>query len=266
MKYFKLILVFTLVFSLGYSLEEEVKDVSEGQLMNMLKLAKPKNVNQKIIYKYVKEKSTSKAKPSTQKATTKTIAPLNRDYSAAKRVDFSKKARNLRILDGTMLNVVLANDVYSFNTETPVLAELMEDYKYNGLFIPKGALFVGNSRTTRIGDKRIDIHFHKLVVKDEKSIKDVYQINGRAVQEGGELGLVGDERREVGNNFIDAVSIGLIPFIGDVISAVFMGGDGSDVTLSMDQANLEPSYEYSLNITKGSAFRVLFMDDNVTKR
>jgi type IV secretory pathway VirB10-like protein len=88
---------------------------------------------------------------------------------------------------GFTFDVVLKTAIFSFNTNTPVIAETEFDVTYLGkVMIPKGARLIGTSAIEKTDD-RVNVNFHTIVFPNGEEIK----FTGLALWTDGSAGIKG---------------------------------------------------------------------------
>ncbi len=96
---------------------------------------------------------------------------------------------------GFTFDAVLRTAIFSYNTNTPVIAETEFDVSFLGkAMIPKGTKLIGTSAIEKTDD-RVNVAFHTMVFPDGSEIK----FNGLALWTDGSAGIIGkkDKKKSV---------------------------------------------------------------------
>ena len=96
---------------------------------------------------------------------------------------------------GFTFDAVLRTAIFSYNTNTPVIAETEFDVSFLGkAMIPKGTKLIGTSAIEKTDD-RVNVAFHTMVFPDGSEIK----FNGLALWMDGSAGIIGkkDKKKSV---------------------------------------------------------------------
>ena len=96
---------------------------------------------------------------------------------------------------GFTFDAVLRTAIFSYNTNTPVIAETEFDVSFLGkAMIPKGTKLIGTSAIEKTDD-RVNVAFHTMVFPDGSEIK----FNGLALWPDGSAGIIGkkDKKKSV---------------------------------------------------------------------
>jgi len=247
---------------IGISFAESIVPgtIGNADLMRIMQNSqKPKTIPKKVVVNQVQYIS----QPASQPAEQKTIEekPIQRNLTMSKSIlplnDVYKKI--VASIPATMLNVRLKGDLYSFNNQIPVIAELVSDFHFGNVTIPAGSLFVGVSGLARIGSNRLDIAFTKLITRtDEDSIKNNYTIDAVAMSNDGTFGIIGNEFSENSGGILDFITLGLLPFIVDTATSIVNGNKSSSAVV-LDNAGkvISTKYDKALKLPSGTLFKVL---------
>ena len=93
---------------------------------------------------------------------------------------------------GFTFDAVLRTAIFSYNTNTPVIAETEFDVSFLGkTMIPKGTKLIGTSAIEKTDD-RVNVAFHTMVFPDGSEIK----FNGLALWTDGSAGIIGKKTRK----------------------------------------------------------------------
>jgi len=96
---------------------------------------------------------------------------------------------------GFTFDAVLRTAIFSYNTNTPVIAETEFDVSFLGkMMIPKGTKLIGTSAIEKTDD-RVNVAFHTMVFPDGSELK----FNGLALWTDGSAGIIGkkDKKKSV---------------------------------------------------------------------
>jgi hypothetical protein len=247
-----LLILFCILPSIGFT---QAKQLSEKELLL-------------LINKQQKEKIVPKSKPipkprAVKQSSTKTKKEsLKRNFSDNKLVDSKSKGKSLQLsIPGSVLNVQLVHDLYSYNDEIPVIAELTSDFRFGSKILPKGALLLGKSSLKRINSRRLAINFNRLIIKESNRVKKEYPLNGIATMQDGTIGVVCELIPGEETDLIDLISFGIIPTLFKAGNAILVGNtSNSDIRMDATGAILNTSYETALKQKNGYKFKVLVVD------
>jgi hypothetical protein len=211
----------------------------------------------KVIYRNKKggksKKKTAQAKP------TKTRA---RDLNTSKQIKPTNKQNTMRSLPAVVLPVIFVQNVYSYNNVVPVIVELVEDFNFGSTTIPKGSWVVGKSKLVRIGNNRLDMSFSKIIVKENDRIKKTYLVNAKTLMSDGTMGIIAKKsKEEKQEGFIETVSLGIVPFVTDVLTGSIKGnGTIDNIIRNESGAVLRTNYNNGLKVEKGTLAKIIFLD------
>lgn len=96
---------------------------------------------------------------------------------------------------GFTFDAVLRTAIFSYNTNTPVIAEVEYDISYLGaVMVPKGTKLIGTSAVEKT-DNRVNVTFHTMVFPNGEEIG----FNGLALWPDGSAGIIGkvDKKKSV---------------------------------------------------------------------
>jgi type IV secretory pathway VirB10-like protein len=157
---------------------------------------------------------------------------------------------------GFTFDAVLRTAIFSYNTNTPVIAETEFDVSFLGRsMIPKGTKLIGTSAIEKTDD-RVNVAFHTMVFPDGSELK----FNGLALWTDGSAGIIGkkDKKKSVlpAKILLTAASTG-----------VSMAADSNSVPNEMvkglatdAQTDLAQKQETSVSVAKDIGILIYIVD------
>lgn len=130
---------------------------------------------------------------------------------------------------GTRVPAVLLHQIFSFNTEAPVLAEVVKDFKQEEkVLIPEGSRFLGEAGVLKSLD-RVNVRFDLLILPNGRELR----VRAMALSEDGSGGIRGKVRNHRDMKILKAIGEGVL---GGV--SLFLGGRRQDPYSFDDQLRL----------------------------
>ena len=156
---------------------------------------------------------------------------------------------------GFRFDASLVTTIYSYNTQTPVIAEVEYDITHLGQVVfPKGTEIIGTSIITKSGD-RVNVSFHTIAYPNGTWLK----INGIAMDTDGSAGIPGQVKKERATvparvllktaGAVTTVASGQ-PLAGEMVASI---ADEMDKELQEKQT-------YSITVKKGVPIMVYIVD------
>lgn len=120
---------------------------------------------------------------------------------------------------GTILKATTKNAIFSFNLETPVVAELDEPAicpKTNAVVLPQGTKLIGTASILK-SDDRVNVNF-RLAVLPAPSGKE-YNIQGLILHPDGSAGLKGTVKEYKEVRLMSSAAAGAVSGVGQAVAA-----------------------------------------------
>jgi len=152
--------------------------------------------------------------------------PMKAESSGARREEPRGKQNPLGLPSGTKIPARLSNRIFSFNVAAPVIAQVLQDYKWQEkVVIPKGSKFLGEASVLKSLD-RINVKFETLIFPDGREMR----VRAMALSEDGSGGIKGkvDKHRDMKT----------LKAIGETLlggASLFVGGQGGSPYSLEDQ-------------------------------